>query len=153
MTFLNIFDSWYEWDKESMHMYSYGGSWCEVDENSSDFLNALTLEADSWHDLYLKTGFNPLRCDEYTADVWVDVNGDFFTGDSHEVQARSLCEIVYGVTDNNYGGDYLLKRGWIKLTTGFMLRAYKRSGMYDNINKHQSVAIIKWCDIHKIEYF
>ena len=51
---------WYRWDEDRFVLKNFRGGWRDIDENSDEWMLSTIIEADSWHDLYVKTGFNPL---------------------------------------------------------------------------------------------
>jgi hypothetical protein len=49
---------WYEWEEFNMKLRNFKGGWRDIDENSDEWMLSTIMEADSWHDFYVKTGFN-----------------------------------------------------------------------------------------------
>ena len=138
-------------DYEKMRLYNYKGGWQDIDENSEDWMFATLVEADSWRDLYLKTGYCPVACFYAERDIWMDPDGATYEGDGHELYAEKIGEILFGVEE--CCGDDLIRYGWIKLTTGPMLPIYLERGFYDNITYEQERTIRKWADANKILLF
>lgn len=87
-------DFWWEWNTERMEAYNYNGGHHSINENGLG--DCKYIEAKDWHDLYLKTGYNPMECDVYERDVWISPEGVYYYGDAHAVQAEHICEIIYG---------------------------------------------------------
>lgn len=155
MTFIRLagHDDWYEWDKVSMKCITFGGSSFDIDNNSIEFMESVISEAKDWHELYKKTGYVPLRCDEYTDDVWLSPDGEFFVGDCHEVQAEGIYNVIYGNSNRDICfGDLLISNGWVKLTTSAMLHYYRKASMYDGMTNAQHNAAMLWCEVHHIAY-
>ena len=50
-------NGFWEWVEKTMRLYNYKGGWHEVNENCDDWLEGYMIQAEDWHDLYLKTVF------------------------------------------------------------------------------------------------
>lgn len=147
MTFVKIGKDWYEWpDKTQLRFYNYHNGWRTVDENDEEWLNARTGEFDSWHNLFYNTGYTTLARDVTSRDLWVAPNGMCFDGQAHAVAASAILEVVYGEEERMFEAeDKLIERGWIKLTTSFMLDMYDNQGMYDDLTYEQYMTVRDWC--------
>lgn len=153
MTFVKPYgerDYW-EWDRDRMRLYNYDCGHYDINENSDSWMLATVKEADSWHDLYVKTGYCPLYVDYTERDLWVSPDGICYYGEAHEVRAEDICEILWD--NKNGGGDELDRLGWIKLTTSGMLTYYIDYGMYDHITVAQEQIIRKWSEHWGIKEF
>lgn len=141
-------DSYWEWDQKRMRLHNFRGGWHNIDENSPDWISAVTIEANDWHDLYKKTGYNPLEASVDDRCSWLDPDGNFWEGEAHEVCAEDILELAYGIEVDSMhaAADELIERGWVKLSATLMLQHYCESGMYDNITMDQWRAIQEWCD-------
>ena len=153
MTFakLDAHHYYLEVDFEKMRLYNYKGGWRNIDENSDEWMYATLVEADSWRDLYLKTGYCPLCCSFSERDIWMDPDGRTYYGEGHEWCAEQIGKVVFGV--DGCCGDDLISYGWIKLTTSAMLPIYLDSGLYDNITYEQEGYLRKWASYNKITLF
>ena len=138
-------------DYDKMRLYNFKGGWRNIDENSDEWMFATLVEADSWRDLYLKTGYCPLTCFYAENDIWMDPCGVTYEGDGHELCAEKIGEILFGKED--MCGDDLITLGWIKLTTGPMLPIYLERGFYDSITYEQEGYLRKWSEANKITLF
>lgn len=150
MTFVKMGDGYWEWDKDRMMLYNYNDGHTYIDENSEEWAAATTCEADSWHDLYVKTGFNPLVIPYYLArDAWLSPEGEFHEGPVHDFWAEKIMEILFGEDGSfDYCSDYLKEQGWVKLTTSVMLNYYIEDGMYDHLTMAQKESMSLWADVY-----
>ena len=147
---------WYKWDEEKFILKNFRGGWRDIDENSDEWMYSTIMEADSWHDLYVKTGFNPMWEFNPPRDAWLDREGNFYDGTAHELCAEKIIEVIYGLTNDEYVGssaDALVGNGWVKLTTSAMLPYYYDDGMYDYISEAQARAIKEWALEWRIHWF
>lgn len=142
---------YFEWDESRMRLYNYFCGYQDIDENSEGWMYAGVVKAEDWHDLYRKTGYCPLYATPYESELWVDPYGTCYLGEAHEVAAKDIGEILYGVED--YSGDALIAEGWIKLTVYGMLTYYVDYGMYDHITMEQEQVIRQWANIHGVKEF
>lgn len=127
--------------------YKEGGFY--PDENSPEWMNATTAHYDSWYELCQAEHYYPTHTTYKTNDVWLAPWGEFFDGYAHEVAAQAICDYMYGQNERLYAaGDYLIERGWIKLTTSLMLGIYENNGMYDNMTWEQQEAAHYWALAH-----
>ena len=151
--FVRYKNDYWEWDEEEMILNNRYHGWRSINENSPEWMNATIIEANDWHDLYLKTGYTDLyRGNKMEPCVWVDPDGDFWKGDCHEVDAEDICEVVLGIDADLYeAGDYLFKLGWTKLST-WMFSCYCSDHTYDNITTYQARAIKEWCDHYDLPF-
>ena len=138
-------------DYDKMRLYNFKGGWQDIDENSDEWMFATIVEADSWRDLYLKTGYCPLACSYTTRDIWMDPDGVTYEGFAHELCAERIGEILFGKEDM-YGDD-LINLGWIKLTTSLMLSIYLERGFYDSITYEQESCLRKWAEANGVTLF
>ena len=153
MTFVKLSGQhgWWEWDRDRMRLYNYDCGHTDIDENSDEWMGATLLEADDWHDLFVKTGYCPLYAPIWKNDLWVDIDGRTYEGMAHEVCAEDIGEILWGRDDVD--GDELIRLGWIKLTTSGMLTYYIDYGMYDHITMEQEDVIRRWAADHGVKEF
>ena len=93
MKFVKLFGTcyWYEWEEYDMRLRNFKGGWRDIDENSDEWMLSTIIEATSWHDLYNKTGFNPMIEHFPPRYAWVDREGYFYDGVAHEVCAKKNC--------------------------------------------------------------
>jgi hypothetical protein len=63
---------WYEWEEFNMKLRNFKGGWRDIDENSDEWMLSTIMEADSWHDLYVKTGFNPMWAHDWRIYLFDD---------------------------------------------------------------------------------
>ena len=143
---------WYEWKEFNMKLRNFKGGWRDIDENSDEWMYSTIIEADSWHELYKKTGFCPMLVPNWTHDVWMDTEGNTYEGDGHEWCAEKIGEILFGVPDTS-GDDLIQLYGWIKLTTGPMLKYYFNDGMYDHLSIEQVPALRAWARLNRVHLF
>ena len=88
----------------------------------------------------------------WTHDVWMDTLGNTYEGDGHEWCAEKIGEILFGVPDTS-GDDLIQLFGWIKLTTGPMLKYYLEDGMYDHLSMEQVPALREWARLNRVYLF
>lgn len=158
MKFVKLYghNFWYEWDEFNMRLRNFRGGWRDIDENSDEWMLATVMNADSWHDLYLKTGYNGMMERFPPRNAWLDREGYFYEGTAHEYCAEKIVEVVYGWTDDDYFGsaaDILVGNGWVKLTTSAMLPYYIESGMYECLSYEQVRAIREWANDYRVKLF
>jgi hypothetical protein len=154
MKFVRLYgdEYWYLWEEFDMKLRNFKGGWRTIDENSDEWMLSIIIEADSWHDLYKKTGFCPMLVPNWTHDVWMDTLGNTYEGDGHEWCAEKIGEILFGVPDTS-GDDLIQLFGWIKLTTGPMLKYYFDEGMYDHLSMEQVPALREWARLNRVHLF
>ena len=145
------------WDEERFRLYNYNHGWRDIDENSSEWINATVIEAEDWHDLYVKTGWTHL-CFEHDykhQNLWVDPDGYCWDGDAHEVIAQDILEVIYGIDAHECKihdcAGVLERMGWIKLST-FMFTMYCEENLYDNITYEQARAVKEWCEYYDLPF-
>lgn len=145
-------DFWWEWNTERMEAYNYNGGHHSINENGLG--DCKYIEAKDWHDLYLKTGYNPMECDVYERDVWISPEGVYYYGDAHAVQAEHICEIIYGQWFSiDYADDFLDQKGWIKATTSLMWDLFYLERLNQStLPIPQYNALWDWCEIHKMTF-
>lgn len=156
--FVKLYGSayWYKWDEEKFILKNFRGGWRDIDENSDEWMLSTIMEADSWHDLYNKTGFNPLLELNPPRDAWLDRDGNFYDGTAHEVCAEQIIKVIYGIERDDImytAADNLVANGWVKLTTSAMLPYYIEDGMYDCLSFDQVVAIRQWAADWRVKLF
>lgn len=138
---------WAEWDQDNMRLYFFPHGVQRIDENSALWTLAEIHEFESWHDLYLHTGFNPLAATAQDRYVWLDPDGEFWQGEAHACVAEDIALLVFGEElDIDYADDFLIQRGWVKLSATMMHYIYCESDMYDNITTYQWKSICEWCE-------
>ena len=122
-----------------------------IDENTPEWINAIIDEFEDWHDVYRKTLYNPLMVDCSSKNAWLDPEGYFWKGECHEIDAKAICRLLYpSSTDMLFESDFLIDRGWVKLSATLMFTVYCDSNMYDNITRDQFYAIREWCEYHNL---
>lgn len=146
-------NGYWEWDELHMRLVNRNYGSHDIDENSIEWINATIIEAEDWHDLYLKTGWTDLYLGTYKVPcLWLDPDGECWKGDCHEVDAEDIAEVVYGEDINlDYAGDYLYSRGWVKLSN-WMAYIYADSDMYNHITYYQVQVIKEWCEYYDIPF-
>ena len=144
-------NGFWEWVEKTMRLYNYKGGWHEVNENCDDWLEGYMIQAEDWHDLYLKTGFCSLETDAYEREVWLAPNGKFYEGDGHSLCANWLVDILYGIQDFDFGESYLIQRGWLKLSR-WMHDLYLYDGLFNEMTQAQLDSLYDWCRIHNKEF-
>lgn len=149
MTFVKIGSDWYERKPsgaiKQYKNYNYNGGYTYENTEPTE-----CIEASDWHDLYLKTGYCPLKTDKYNRDVWIDTEGNYYEGNAHGYQATRLCELLYAHDfDIGEAEDFLIEHGWIKATTSVMSEFYEKDGMYNNLYGQQKEAYLQWLQIHR----
>lgn len=150
---------WWRWPQNGeMKVYNYRGGWHEINENSSNWMNATVLrDVKDWHDLFLQTGYCYLSTgQQLSSDMWIAPNGIFYVCEDggHEIVAEDICDIVYGVNPDDipYCGDELIKCGWIKVTTNaIMFEQYCICGMYNHHFTAQKETLRMWANIFGME--
>ena len=120
------------WDEKRMRLVNFNHGHYDIDENDPAWINAAVVDALDWHDLFIKTGYNPLECTYEDRDLWVAPDGHCYDGRAHLICAEKLMKIICG-SEDDFAEDRLREDGWIKLTTSFMLEYYIRDGMYNNL--------------------
>ena len=145
-------DAWWEWVTESMKAYNYMGGYHNINENGLG--DCSYIEAKDWHDLYLKTGYNPMERSIHERDVWISPDGKFYDGEAHSVTAEHICEILFGEwMDIDHADDYLVERGWIKASTSFMWDFYYEESLsFRMLPNVQYNALWDWCQLHGKEF-
>lgn len=130
MTFLKTIDGEYwHWCQETMKAINYNGGGFTINENSDWFLNCQIVEADSWHTLFLRYHYIPIEMgDVHSFTAWLDPEGRFWHATAHACDAVDIADIYYGKQLKTFGincaEDYLIERGWLKLTKGAMWPIY-----------------------------
>lgn len=135
---------WWEWDVSRMRAYNIRRGHHDIDENSLG--DCEYAEYDSWHDLYVHTGYNPL-IGFITSTGWIDPQGEFYPCTAHEADADMILSLVYGEDDDEWGADTLIERGWIKVTTSCMFEYYCQDGHYRNMTPSQKIMFVSWMDL------
>ena len=143
---------WHLWEEFEMKLRNFKGGWRTIDENSDEWMYSTIIEADSWYDLYKKTGFCPMLAPIWEHDLWVDTEGNCYEGNGHEWCAEKIGECVFGIP-NMSGDDLINLYGWIKLTDSGMLKFYLDEGMYDHITYEQQLTLLDWAKGHRISLF
>ena len=146
---------WHEIDYERMRLWNYHCGWCEINENSEEYMYGQICKAKDWRDLYLKTGWYPFESNINTNrptnfDCWIRPDGLLIWCDSHEVPADQILEIFYG-EESKWAGDTLIEKGWIKASCCFwdMHLSYMN---YWFMTQAQADSLKYWCDFVRIDY-
>lgn len=156
MKFVKLHGSteWCVFNEDYMTLESYrdpdnGCSFTEIDENSPEWAGAEFIEAEDWHDLYLKNGYSPLYRTFEERFLWVAPDGTTWKGDCHAIDAEQIVAIAYGEEDMNWrqADDFLIQRGWVKLST-FMDRIYEDDCMYLDLTFPQEEIRREWYRYH-----
>ena len=161
MTFVKLSGEphFYRFNQEKFRLYNFRGGWRSIDENSTDWMYSTHIEAEDWHDLYLSTSYNPMLASVMDRDVWLDPEGRFYDGEGHSLCAEYICEILWGYTDDNppeamwSADDFLIRKGWVKLTPDAMLPYYISQGMYERLSEYQVHSIRDWANHWGINSF
>lgn len=142
-------DIWWEYDRYSNRLYNYYGGYHEAASDTKEWQYIKRIEAPSWHALYLKTGY---CCLERGLDrnIWLSPEGTAYPCESHTVTASAIVDVIYGISDMTFPDDYLISKGWVKITTSEMLDYYISQGYYKNLTKAQIKTIREWCSYYKI---
>lgn len=148
MTFVKYGTHWYIWHKKEMYLENINGGFVDIDENCFAWVSAEVQDFDSWHQLYLATHYNPFTESFNHKYLWVNPEGECCNGDGHCIVAPKIIEVIYG-EDVQYGDDYLINKGWIKLST-FMYDTYAKCGMYKNITTAQWEVLSNWCKYYNL---
>ena len=143
-------DSYWEVDILNMKLFNFNGGYHDINEFSDDWLNGELVAAESWHDLYQKTGFNPLEGTIAANSGWLDPEGTIWSCEAHLTGAEEICDIAFGITDSDIDcADYLKSLGWVKITSSCMFDFYVQDSMYLFMSPPQYQFFVKWCKIHK----
>ena len=134
-------NTYWEVDLNRMRLYNYNGGWHSIDENSEEWCDGEIVNADSWHDLYKQTGLGLV--------AWLSPEGISYPSEAHIVLADDICDILYGLDDEEYSDDYLVSSGWVKISN-YMLSYYIDQGYYDNITPKQREVLLEWCRVYGI---
>lgn len=150
MLFIKISDSWWELNEERMMVFGYGGGYHHINEK---YLSESKIyEYKGWHELYLAKHYCPLEVDVRWKDVWISPDGRFYDGESHEVRAKELLEILYGGADVDWFGDRLEELGWIRATTSLMWEVRFDELEEKRLTQKQYDAVFDWCELHKKKF-
>lgn len=143
-------NAWWKFNKKQMRAYNHRGGHRDIDEETLNQVEC--FECNSWHELFLAKGFCPIERDIRNNDVWIAPNGKFYDGLAHEVTARQILDIIFGENIDDYCGDILEKRGWIRATTSLMwdIRLDEFDGKI--LTQSQYDALWDWCLEHNIEF-
>ena len=140
---------WYILDVKNKRFYNFLNGW-KIDICSP---NDETCDVETWHELFLKTGYKPTETDYRTNDVWLDPDGNFYEGRAHSLQAEHITQYMYGLEFDDCGSEtaeeYLVKKGWVKLTTSLMSEYYSLDGMYNHLTQKQQTAKHLWDKYHQ----
>lgn len=153
MTFVNYLDKneWWKLDRENMRVYNFFGSCDCITESNLKRLRK--LEYDSWHELYLAKHYCPLTATFWRQDVWISPEGKFYDGDTYEIKAKYICEIIYGLSNVDCATDYLEKLGWIKATTSDVWELeYTIVWKGKQLTQKQFRALWNWCRAHRKKF-
>lgn len=145
---------WWVWNVSSMRLSNYNLGGTDIDENASYWATAEKHpEIRSWHELYKKTGYNPLQATIHAFDVWISPEGEFWGGDAHMVAAKKISEIYYGYQCDDYSGEcetYLIDHGWLKATRSAMWPYYLRDNEETawTTTPEAFMSLIEYCEKH-----
>ena len=148
---------WWVWNAKLMRLSNYNHGGFDIDENAAYWATAEKHpEILSWHELYRKTGYNPLESHIGAFNAWISPDGDFWEGEAHMVAAKKIAEIYYGYYCDDYSGEcetYLLDRGWLKATKSAMWPYYLK----DNETRAWTttpkafLSLIEYCELHNLK--
>lgn len=138
---------WWELNKETMTVYSFGG--CSHSITTQNLELSEVLECSGWNELYKIKKWCPLEVTVKWTNVWVSPDGRFYDGDAHENRAEEILEIMYGEVDVDWPGDRLEELGWIRATTSLMWEVRAEDYWSDKlISQKQYDALWDWCKCH-----
>lgn len=142
---------WWEWDTENMVAYNYHGGHHNINENALG--DVIYCECESWHDLYKKTGYCALETGMLPHTAWLSPDGKMFVATAHEVDAESICEVIYGEEQEIwYAGDFLEERGWVRLTTSLMWEVREEYWLDKELTQAQLDILWDWCKAWNKKY-
>lgn len=156
MLFVQLYDNtYYEYKtKDGVGMcYTYYGTGFPAPEH----LITVTKQYDSWHDLFLREGYNPLllphNFDFWKHDMWVAPYGDCYSGEGHIQAAYDIVDVVYGFEDNNSRNPeyFLEQKGWLKLSA-FSHEMRIRDEEEWIVTSEQDYVLWNWCAIFNHTY-
>lgn len=136
---------------------NFKGGFNYIDENSNEYMEAVVIEADSWADLFAKTGFDPTQLEDFQPNMWIAPDGTMHEGDGHSVIAEDIAEIWYDWNEDSdqYSAEYRLEyMGWIKVSRDFWdmhLDTYSPWNPWC-MNPDQARVVKAWCNYYKIDY-
>lgn len=131
---------WWEYDTKRFRLYNIRGGHTSAD--NIDLSKVIHFE--SWHDLYLQTGFNSLKENKMWHCGWISPTGDFYPCEAHELEAEYIYSLIYG-GEHGYYSDKLVKLHWIKVTDSLMFDLYARQGDYDSFySREQEKRFNEW---------
>jgi hypothetical protein len=142
-------EGYWEWSDDSMTAYNVHGGHHEINENSPSFVEGTIVQAESWRDLWKKTGWNPLSTNSLEREMWIAPDGTLYgcgSWGAHEATAQDILRVIYNENEDFFdSGDKLIARGWIKVTACFvMYQYYEEAGYYDNMTDEQWEVHRKW---------
>lgn len=151
-------DDWWLWKEDTMRVSNFHGGWHNIDENSPSFMNGTVIEASGWCGLYRLTGWCPIKLQKPDRDMWISPLGEMFGSEdpmdfSHESMAEDILLFIFDKEAEPFGeaGDFLIQRGWIKVTTSLMGQYYEDDlHMYDNMTDEQWVTYQLWKEKYQI---
>lgn len=148
MEFVNISDIWLELNRDKMIAFNYYGDWRCIEPSDIDILDI--REFNSWHDLYVNTGYCPIIVDIRYKDVWVSPDGKYYNGDAHDNRAEEILDIIYGETNVDWYEDRLEELGWIRATTSLMWNMRLEGEYWNNkcLTTQQYTALCAWYNNH-----
>ena len=153
--YIKLNEIWYKYcpDRTGKYKYiTYNLRTPETEPTIDEVAYADKIEVETWHDLYKKTGYCPVKVNITENDVWVSPWGAYFIGTGHGYKAERICDILFGLDyDITKAEDYLITHGWKKCTTSWMRDYYIKDNHYSNCTPMQQKAIIAWDIEHKLE--
>lgn len=150
-------NTWWLWEIDTMHLVNFFGGGFKIDENEDYWLTAECYEYDSWHDLFVQTGFNPFEHGEtYYMHGWIDPDGIIWKCDAHEADADLITKLYYDKEFEYFGHNnaatYLIEHGWVKITRGAMWKWYTQDTHIQYVSAKTYATAVKYCLEHDIEH-
>ena len=146
MKFVNWNNAWWELSDKGI-LYNYHNGHTSIDKEVLETLNC--IECHDWHELYMLTGYNPLKVDIDSFNVWIDPAGNYFDGNAHGLKARDILELIYDEHDVTLAEDVLVDRGWVKSTTSLMWEYYQQHTY--RVSRRTWDALVEYCKLHSLK--
>ena len=148
MIFARIKRDWYIINSDNNRLYNFAGGWMDYSSNEKNIEE--TAIATNWLDFFDISGYCPFELFDLEGDMWIAPDGRMFKGEAHTLWADKIYDFFYRYI-NKYdlsfnAEDFLIKQGWIKVTTSLMLDYYIIDGMYSNMTNSQQEIMSKWTD-------
>ena len=142
--------SWWELNKDKMEAFSFEGGFHNISDEQ--LRSSETCECDSWHDLFVLTGWCPLEVNIRWSNVWIAPNGKFFNGDAHDNRAEDILEVIFGEENVDWPGDRLEEMGWIRATTSLMWEVRFEEICEKEVAQGTFDALWDWCQLHNKKF-